>query len=78
MCQLVAWSRKIKRRQLPPGQQTIDRFLPTHSHNDDTESEEDDDNQMEADNHIDSTESTSQSVMSPSQNDPSLSGSKTD
>ena len=67
-----------KRRQLPPGQQTIDRFLPTHSHNDDTESEEDDDNQMEADNHMDSTETTSQSVMSPPQNDPSLSGSKTD
>ena len=33
---------------------------------------------MEADNHMDSTESTSQSVMSPSQNDPSLSGSKAD
>ena len=33
---------------------------------------------MEADNHMDSTESTSQSVMSPPQNDPSLSGSKTD
>ena len=77
MCQLVTWNRKTKKEVITTRPTTFDRFLPTHSHNDDTESEEDDDNQMEADNHMDSTESTSQSVMSP-QNDPSLPGSKTD
>ena len=67
--------KRQKRRQLPPGQQTLDRFPGTDSDSDDTESEGDDNNQMEVDNHTDSTASSSQSVTSPS-SDPPLSGSK--
>ena len=61
--------KRQKKRQLPPGQQTLDRFLATDSVSDDTESDGNDD----GDEHMDS--STSQSVTSPS-SDPSLSGSK--
>ena len=70
--------KKQNRRELPPGQQTLDRYIVAHSDSDNTESEEDHDNQMEGDDYMDSTESASQSVTSPSQNTLSLSGSKKD
>ena len=71
--------KRQKERELPQGQQTLDRYMVAYSDNDDTESEEDDDNQMEGDDHMDSTESTSQSMTSPSaQNTLSLLGSKKD
>ena len=64
-----------KRRQLPLGQKTLDKYQVTDSDSDDTESEEDDEEEMETDDHLVSIENASQSVTTP-ENDPPLTGSK--